>query len=221
MGFISRRFELYAGAQLVLRTFGLYDRSQYTVYGYGNGNDDKSLERQIISASVDVWRDTYMKSPAEVAKIIADDEVDVLIDSDGMHNFNNLDTLAMRPAPVQITMLGFASTSGAVGVVDYIIVDPIIAPPRTVSLQVDTAATDNSPFVMEVDTSIQPNLPHWHKLFKSPSPKPRWNLQQHLLPAIFNLTQKGLVTDDVSDLSSHLSETPIYLPYTYQVRVTM
>lgn len=213
VGFISRRFERYAGAQLVLRTFGLYDRTKFEIYGYGNGNDDNSLERQIIAASVDHWRDTWMMSPMEVAKTIAADGVDVLVDSDGMHNFNNLEVLSLRPAPVQITMLGFASTSGAAGVVDYILVDPIIAPPR----QVPYSSYYHNPVVMQ-DLIMQPNPPHWNKLFKSPTPKPRWGLRSNLLPKIFNLTQKGLLTDEVSDLSSHLSETPIYMPYTYQVR---
>jgi protein O-GlcNAc transferase len=39
--------------------------------------------------------------------------------------------LALRPAPVQITYLGFAGTSGARGVVDYIITDQFITPPES------------------------------------------------------------------------------------------
>jgi hypothetical protein len=57
------------------------------------------------------------------------DRIDVLIDTDGGHSLNNLATLALRPAPVQMTFQGFPGTTGARGIVDYIIVDPVVAPP--------------------------------------------------------------------------------------------
>jgi protein O-GlcNAc transferase len=111
IGYLSRRFHNYAGTQLMLRVFGLHDRSRVTVYAYANGASDNSEQRQTVSHDSDVFVDVYGMTPQQAATKIANDGIDVLIDYDGAHNFNSLSILALRPAPVQLTYLGFAGTS--------------------------------------------------------------------------------------------------------------
>jgi hypothetical protein len=112
IGYISRRFERYPGAQLTLRLYGLHDRDNYYIICYAHGADDKSSERRHIQQTCDEFTPVYSWSPSDVAKRIRNDRIDVLIDFDGSHSFNNLEVLALRPAPVQVSFLGFAGTIG-------------------------------------------------------------------------------------------------------------
>ena len=128
VGYISRRFERYAGTQLMLRLFGLHDRAQFEIHAFAHGPDDGSTERQTVRHDSDAFHDISALSPVQAARAIAEQGIHVLIDYDGHHDFNNLQVLALRPAPVQVTFLGFAGTTGAVGAVDYIIADNIVIP---------------------------------------------------------------------------------------------
>ncbi len=98
----------------MLRVFGLHDRTKVKIYSYSNGPDDDggSLERQIIRNTSDVFRDISLMEKAQAAAIIAEDKIDILVDYDGAHSFNSMQLLALRPAPIQMTWLGFPGTSG-------------------------------------------------------------------------------------------------------------
>ena len=65
---------------------------------------------------------------------IAAAKVSVLIDYDGMHEFNNALTLHLDPAPVQLAYLGFAAPAGATSPYAFSVVDNAIAPPETAAV---------------------------------------------------------------------------------------
>eukprot|EP00941_MAST-03F_sp_MAST-3F-sp1_P000593 g593.t1 len=137
IGYISRRFEEYPGTQLMLQIFALHNRAQYEVFAFASGPDDESSERKMVRREVDYFIDiSDLRSSEEMASAIRSEKIDVLIDYDGNHSFNNLSILSKRPAPIQVTWLGFAGTSGAgsfyqSGFIDYIIVDKIVTPPHS------------------------------------------------------------------------------------------
>lgn len=62
-----------------------------------------------------------------IAQRIADDQIDILIDLKGHTAGNRLEVLAYRPAPIQVTFLGFPGTTGA-SFIDYIIGDEVVTP---------------------------------------------------------------------------------------------
>ena len=68
--------------------------------------------------------------PASVAlaQAIRAEGIDVLVDMSGHTTDNRLDVLALRPAPVQISWLGFPASVGA-ALVDYMVTDAVSAPP--------------------------------------------------------------------------------------------
>lgn len=53
------------------------------------------------------------------------DQIDILMDYDGVHDFNNIDVIINKPSAIIISFLGFAGTSGSNGFVDYIVTDSI------------------------------------------------------------------------------------------------
>ena len=61
----------------------------------------------------------------EIAKLIKMHEIDILIDLKGHTKDNRISIMSLRPAPIQITFLGFPGTSGA-EYIDYIILDEFL-----------------------------------------------------------------------------------------------
>jgi predicted O-linked N-acetylglucosamine transferase (SPINDLY family) len=69
-----------------------------------------------------------MGSP-EAAQMIADDQLDILIELGGSTHMNRLDVMAYRPAPVQASWLGYPHSAG-LSTIDYLVCDPYTAPPQ-------------------------------------------------------------------------------------------
>jgi predicted O-linked N-acetylglucosamine transferase (SPINDLY family) len=67
------------------------------------------------------------QSGQQIAGFIRGQEVDVLVELNGHTQRGSLDTLRRRPAPVQVSWLGYAGTSGA-PFVDHLIADRFVAP---------------------------------------------------------------------------------------------
>ena len=61
----------------------------------------------------------------EIAKLIKMHEIDILIDLKGHTKDNRISIMSLRPAPIQITFLGFPGTTGT-EYIDYIILDDFI-----------------------------------------------------------------------------------------------
>mgnify|MGYP001084478779 CR=1 FL=1 len=243
VGYLSRRLEDYAGARLAARLFPLLDRRRYKLAVYATGPEDHSQERLNIRAGADLFLDMSAATPAQTAARIARDRIDVLIDTDGGHSFNNLATLALRPAPVQVTFMGFAGTTGAKGIVDYIVVDPVLAPPvatlprsedgssasaagdvenawRVLAESLDTIAADLGLTTSIADvTDGTPKLSPARKVTTSSVGDAAASRTALLSPPRSN-TGSGSETEGKTSpreaLSRQLSETPLYLPWTYQ-----
>lgn len=94
-------------------------------YSTGDEADDTTAR---LRASVVLWRDAAAWSDRELAQRIADDRLDVLLDLSGFTTHQRLGTLLMKPAPVQISWLGYFGTLG-VPEVDAVIADPHCVPP--------------------------------------------------------------------------------------------
>ena len=76
----------------------------------------------------DKWRLCHKDSPDAIARAIHEDGVNVLLDVAGHTSHNRLSAFAFKPAPVQVTWLGYLATTG-LDTMDYIIGDPWVTPP--------------------------------------------------------------------------------------------
>ena len=61
--------------------------------------------------------------------VIYNDVVDILVDLKGHTNGNRLGIMALKPAPISVTWLGFPGTTGA-SYIDYVIADDIVVPKK-------------------------------------------------------------------------------------------
>ena len=73
------------------------------------------------------WTSVYALSDEVAARTIAADAVDVLIDLSGHTDFNRLGIFAWRPAPVQVSWLGYFATTG-LREMDAVLADPVVCP---------------------------------------------------------------------------------------------
>lgn len=127
IGFLSSDLCMHAVSQLTVELFELLDRNQFEVYGFCWSREDGSQFQSRVVKSFDHYIRIAGMDDATAAASILSHEIDVLVDLHGLTSGARPNILAYRPAPVQITYLGFAGTSGH-PCIDYIIADRYLIP---------------------------------------------------------------------------------------------
>lgn len=127
IGYVSNDFRDHPVAHLIRGLFRLHSREQFDIFCYSNGKDDGSHYRQKIREDCDRFTDIRGMSHADAATRIYEDRVDILIDLMGHTAGTRLEIFALRPAPVQVTWLGYPGSTGA-DFMDYIITDRMVSP---------------------------------------------------------------------------------------------
>jgi len=127
IGYLSNDFRNHATAHLMLSLFRLHNREEFEIFCYSYGKDDGSDYRKRIERDCDKFIDLQNIGHADAARYIYEDQVDILVDLKGYTTGYRLAICALRPAPVQVSYLGFPGTTGA-DFFDYIITDRIVTP---------------------------------------------------------------------------------------------
>lgn len=127
LGYLSSDFKDHAVAHQIRGLFENHDRRQFEVFGYACNPDDGTSYRQKLAGACDHFREVHSRSNYAVAKQIHEDGIHILVDMSGHSRDNRLAVAALRPAPVQVSYLGFLSTTGA-DFIDYVIADPLVVP---------------------------------------------------------------------------------------------
>ena len=126
VGYVSRNFLRHSVAFFAEPVIAGHDRTRFEVYGYHTHSVvDETTQR--IASRVDAWRHVGVEDDETLARRIFDDGIDILVDLGGHTKRNRLGVFARRPAPVQITWLGYPDTTGVAGI-DYRITDEIADP---------------------------------------------------------------------------------------------
>ncbi len=102
---------------------------QLELYAYADIRFPDSVTES-LKRNVDVWRDIVCKSSEDVAAMIRRDRIDILIDLAGHSAHNHMPVFAMKPAPIQLTWLGYPDTTG-LSTIDYRFTDAWADPPGT------------------------------------------------------------------------------------------
>lgn len=128
VGYLSADFHQHATSQLLAEVIERHDRSRFDISAYSYGPDDGSPMRARMRAAFDHFHDIAELSWEAAADAIRKDGIDILVDLKGWTHDARLDILAVRPAPVIVSWLGYPGTLGAPGMADYIIGDPCVTP---------------------------------------------------------------------------------------------
>lgn len=126
IGYVSPDFREHAAARFILPIFRAHDRSQVEVHAYAQLQQADAMTRTLQSLA-DRWRPVAGLDDAQLVKQIRDDRIDILVDLAGHTAGNRLGAFAHRPAPVQLSYLGYPNTTG-LGTIDARLVDAITDP---------------------------------------------------------------------------------------------
>ena len=121
VGFVSGDFKNHSVNYFFEPLLRERDRQALEVFCYYNNVfRDEVTDR--LQADVEGWRDIAALGDEALARQIHDDRIDILIDLSVHSSKNRLPMFAWRPAPVQISWLGYPATTG-VSAIDYIMLD--------------------------------------------------------------------------------------------------
>lgn len=127
IGFLSSDFCLHAVSLLTVEIFELLDRKRFEVYGFCWSREDGSSMRARIIKAFDHFIKIGPLDDATAAHTIRNNEIDILIDLQGLTSGARPNILSYRPAPVQMTYLGFPGPTGH-PCIDYVIADRYLIP---------------------------------------------------------------------------------------------
>ena len=129
VGYMSSDFCRHAMSFLIVELLERHDRAQFEIFGYCSSHEDGSAIRARVLAALDHHVPVRALDDAALAQRIRDDEIDILIDLNGMTKGARLHTLRWKPAPVQATYLGYIG-SVPLPELDYLICDDYVIPPE-------------------------------------------------------------------------------------------
>jgi protein O-GlcNAc transferase len=127
IGYVSADFKNHPVASFILPLLAHHDSQNFEAYCYSAVKlpDDITEKARRLSAH---WQNIVPLSGPELAEKIRQDQIDILIDLSLHTADNRLLTFARKPAPVQVTWLGYPGTTG-LAAIDYRLTDAYLDPP--------------------------------------------------------------------------------------------
>jgi predicted O-linked N-acetylglucosamine transferase (SPINDLY family) len=121
IGYVSADFRVHAAANFLLPLFKHHDPENVEIICYSGVRRADAVTDALRGVSHG-WHEAWRMSDAELARQIRTDRIDLLVDLSVHMAGNRLAVFARKPAPVQITWLGYPSTTG-LRAIDYRLTD--------------------------------------------------------------------------------------------------
>lgn len=142
LGFVSGDLRKHPVANFLLPYWDAINREQYDLVAYSTLFLEEDDTYCHLRQSATLWRQVDAISDIELAKLIAEDGIDILFDLSGHTAYNRLPVFALRPAPIQITWIGYPGTTG-LKEMDYILLSASLAQ----SQELEKQLVENAMFV--------------------------------------------------------------------------
>lgn len=186
IGYLSPNITDHVVLNFVIQFFAAYDRERFEVSLYDIGNLQSEVT-EWVAGMVDHYSEIPQSTTKEVAHRIYADGIDILFDLAG-HSAGGttLQIAAYKPAPVQISGIGYFNTTG-LPAMDYVLGDPIVDPPEMDALFTERIL----------------RLPHTHLCF---TPSERFEPYEHLYrtphdsPVFASFNNFAKITDEMLGL---------------------
>ncbi|CAD6456699.1 a69aa3e8-c77a-470f-9550-d0152119600b [Sclerotinia trifoliorum] len=130
IGYVSSDFNNHPLAHLMQSVFGFHNPSRAKAFCYATTASDNSIHRQQIEREAPVFRDVSSWSADRLVNQIVQDGIHILVNLNGYTRGARNEVFAARPAPIQMSFMGFAGTLGAEWC-DYLLADETAIPPET------------------------------------------------------------------------------------------
>jgi predicted O-linked N-acetylglucosamine transferase (SPINDLY family) len=128
IGYVSPDLRMNAVLFFIQPVLASHDPAQVEIFCYANVTKTDHATEQLRNHHQVVWRDIVTLDDATACQLIRDDRIDILVDLTGHGGDNRLPLFGLRPAPLQVTWIGYPDTTGLPGM-DYRITDAIADPP--------------------------------------------------------------------------------------------
>lgn len=171
IGFVSGDFREHPVSNFIYPVLSSIDKTRFDVIGY-NVSPSNDSHTQLYSALASEWNEVKSLSHIELAEKIASDGIDILIDLSGHTAYNRLPVFGLKPAPVQMSWIGYPGTTGVKGM-DYYLIDSHFAEPGvldshfTEKLVYLPAAKQFEPADYNLDVNALPALTNGYITFAS------------------------------------------------------
>ena len=126
VGFVSADFRGHSVSYFLLAFFAAHDRKKFAFYCYSNATTLDKTSKQ-LKKLVARWRNIANKDDSVAKEMIRNDNIDILVDLSGLTKGHRLGLFANKPAPIQVTWLGYPNSTG-LQAIDYRITDNIADP---------------------------------------------------------------------------------------------
>jgi predicted O-linked N-acetylglucosamine transferase (SPINDLY family) len=127
IAYLSADFRQHVMASVIAELVERHDRSRFETLGVSFGPDDRSELRARLGKAFDRFQDVTTNTDREIAQLLHEAEVDIAVDLMGHTDSARPGILAHRPAPIQVSYLGFPGTMGT-DFIDYILADRHVLP---------------------------------------------------------------------------------------------
>jgi protein O-GlcNAc transferase len=121
IGYVSPNLSRHSVGYFIEPVIRSHDRRRFEVFCYYNHALADDATRR-MRESADGWRDVANADDESVARMVREDGIDILFDLAGHSKGNRLGVFARRPAPVQMTWLGYPDTTG-LGAIEFRVTD--------------------------------------------------------------------------------------------------
>lgn len=129
VGYVSADFSQHPAMVFFMPVLEHRDRAAFEVFCYSTGTGSDRVT-QAVREAADHWLDAMKMTDAELATAIHADAIDILVDLTGHTTVPRLGVFSQRPAPVQVSWLGYLNTTGLTRM-DFRLTDRRCDPPGT------------------------------------------------------------------------------------------
>jgi protein O-GlcNAc transferase len=129
IGYVSPAFAEHVVGWNLLPLFEKHNDEQFEIFCYSGVQNPDSMTERLRSLTYG-WRNITGVSDERAAQMVRDDKIDILVDLTLQMSAGRLLVFARKPAPIQVTWLGYCSTTGLTAM-DYRFSDPYLDPPET------------------------------------------------------------------------------------------
>ncbi|HET9106550.1 MAG TPA: tetratricopeptide repeat protein, partial [Steroidobacteraceae bacterium] len=127
IAYFSADFYAHPVTRLAAGMFEAHDRSRFELTAFALGPDRRDELRTRVEGAFDRFVPVDSQSDRQVATLARELEIDIAVDLSGYTGDARPGILALRPAPIQVSYLGYLGTMGC-DFIDYLIADPVLVP---------------------------------------------------------------------------------------------
>ncbi|KAI3738823.1 hypothetical protein L2E82_29007 [Cichorium intybus] len=127
IGYVSSDFGNHPLSHLMGSVFGMHNRDNIEVFCYALSQNDGSEWRMRIQSETEHFKDVSAMTSDMIARLINEDQIQILINLNGYTKGARNEIFAMQPAPIQVSYMGFPGTTGA-HYIQYLVTDEFVSP---------------------------------------------------------------------------------------------